>query len=95
MTTTESKFTIESSRAAKLRFGVLCINMDPSSRSTLEVMVGLTVGAHVVDNVDRHIVPREVMRLLEAFQHRICVIAFDEGLDECCRIAERLRDSGE
>jgi pilus assembly protein CpaE len=91
VTTTRTNLSIDSSPASKLRLGVLCISMDPGSRSTLEVMVGQTPGAHVVDNVDRRIVPREVMRLLEAFQYRICVIDFDEGVEECCGIVEHLR----
>src|ERR1035441_774065 len=67
--------------------------MDAASRAILEVMVAQTPGAHVADVVDRYIVPREVMRMLESFQYRICVIDFDEGVEECCRIAQRLRDN--
>lgn len=93
MTSTESNVAIERSQSAKLRVGVLAISMDPASRATLEVMVAQTPGAHLVDNVDRHIVPREVMRLLEDFQYRVCVIDFDEGVEQCCRIAEHLRDN--
>lgn len=93
MTTTDAQLTINSSKSAKLRIGVLCINMDSDARATLEVMVAQTPGAHVADNVDRHIVPREVMRMLESFQFRVCVIDFDEGVEESCRIAERLRDN--
>ena len=85
--------TIDRSRAAKLRVGVLCINMDPSSRATLDALVTETPGAHVVDNVDRHIVPREVSRLLEPFQYRICIIDFDGEVEESCRMAERIRDN--
>ena len=93
MTTTESRITIESSKAAKLRIGVLCVSMDPGSRDELETLVSETPGAHVVDNVDQHIVPREVTRMLEPFQYRICLIDFDEGEEECCRIAQRFRDN--
>lgn len=92
-TMTENNRTIDPSKVGKLRSGVLCVNMDPSSRATMEVMVARTPGAHVVDNVDMHIVPREVTRILEPFQYRICVIDFDEGVEACCRIAERLRDN--
>jgi len=56
-------------------------------------MVAQTPGAHVLENTDLHIVPREVMRMLEDFQFRICIIDFDEGLEQCCRIAARLRDN--
>jgi pilus assembly protein CpaE len=80
-------------KAAKLRIGVLCINFDPDSRSALGSMVVQAPGAYLVDNVDRQIVPREVMRILESFQYRICVIDFDGGLEDSCRVAERLRDS--
>lgn len=91
MTVSESKMVIESSKSAKHRVGVLCIGVDPSSRSTLEVMVPQTPGAHVVENVDRRVAPREVMRMLEDFQYRICVIDFDDGVEECCRVAGHLR----
>src|SRR5271167_399415 len=93
MIRSESQVTIERSTSAKLRVGVLGISMDPASRATLEVMVAQTPGAHLVDNVDRHIVPREVMRMLEDFQYRVCVIDFDEGVEQGCRIAEHLRDN--
>ncbi|HVO78936.1 MAG TPA: AAA family ATPase [Candidatus Bathyarchaeia archaeon] len=91
MTTSERKILVESSSSAKLRLGVLCINMDPSSRASLEMMVAQTPGAHVVDNVDRRIVPREVMRMLDMFQYRVCIIDFDDGVEECCRVSEHLR----
>jgi len=90
---TDSQVTIERSQSAKLRVGVLAISMDPASRATLEVMVAQTPGAHLADNVDRHIVPREVMRMLEDFEYRICVIDFDESVEQSCRIAEHLRDN--
>lgn len=93
MTMTESKMTIESSKAAKLRIGVLCISMDPGSHAKLETAVAQTPGAHVVDNVDQQIVPREVTRMLEPFQYKICLVDFDEGIEESCRIAERFRDN--
>ena len=54
--------------------------MDPIARESLSAQVAQTPGAYVVDNVDRHITPREVMRMLEPFQHRVCVIDFD---DDC------------
>ncbi len=93
MISTESQVTIERSQSAKLRVGVLAISMDPFARATLEVMVSQTPGAHLVDNVDRHIVPREVMHMLEDFQFRICVIDFDEDVEQSCRLAEHLRDN--
>jgi pilus assembly protein CpaE len=93
VTTSEFKQSIDSSKSAKLNIGVLCIGLDPDTLGTLEVMVAQTAGAHVVDNVDRHIVPREVMRMLENFQYRICVIDFDEGLEASCQVADRLRHS--
>ncbi len=49
-------------------------------------------GAYVVDNVDWHITAREAMRMLEPFQHRICVIDFDEGAEKGSRVSQRLRD---
>ena len=65
--------------------------MDVGSLERLESLVAHAPGAHVVDNVDRHISPREVMRLLEEFQHHVCVIDFDDGEDSA-RISQRLRD---
>jgi pilus assembly protein CpaE len=85
--------TMDRSKAAKLRVGVLGIGLDGHSHDALQAGVTETPGAHVVDNVDRHIVPREVNRLLEAFQYRICVIDFDEGVEDTCQLAERLRDN--
>jgi pilus assembly protein CpaE len=65
--------------------------MDPGSRENLENLVAQTPGAHVVDNVDQHISPREVMRMLEEFQHRVCVIDFDDA-EEGARVSQRIRD---
>ena len=90
---TETKSSIKSSDAAKLRVGVLGIDVDPDAFPTLEVMVSETPGAHVVDNVDQRIVAREVTRILERFQYRVCVIDFDIGLEAACRIVEHLRDN--
>ena len=59
---TDSKVTIRGSRSSERRIGILCINLDPVSRESLETLVAQTPGAHVVDNVDRHVTPREVMR---------------------------------
>src|ERR1035438_8584146 len=87
----DSKATIRGSRSSERRIGILGINLDPVSRETLETLVAQTPGAHVVDNVDRHVTPREVMRLLEEFQHRVCVINFDDG-DESARTSQRIRD---
>jgi len=68
--------------------------MDPGSRETFEVLVAQTPGAHVVDNVDRHVTPREVMRMLEQFHHRVCVVDFDEG-EESIRMTRKLREGCE
>jgi len=80
---------IQPSRSADLRIGILCINVDPLSRENLEAFVAQTPGARVVDNVDRLVTPREVMRLLEQFQHRVVIIDFDEG-EESARVARKL-----
>ena len=82
---------IRASRSSERRIGILCINMDVGSLERLESLVAHVPGAHVVDNVDRHISPREVMRLLEEFQRHVCVIDFDDGEDSA-RISQRLRD---
>lgn len=82
---------IERAQAAKLRIGVLCIDMEPGACEVLEALISDKAGAHVVDNVDSRIVPREIMRMLEPFQYRICVIDFHEDVQEGCRIAERFR----
>jgi len=81
---------IQGSRSSELRIGILCVNVDPASREGLEVLVSQTPGAHVVDNVDRLVTPREVLRILDQFQHRVCVIDFDDG-EESSRIAHKLR----
>ncbi|MFZ0793870.1 MAG: AAA family ATPase [Candidatus Korobacteraceae bacterium] len=54
-------------------------------------MLKQTAGAHVVDNVDQHINPREVMRVLEQFQHRVCVVDFDDA-ETGARVSQRLHD---
>src|SRR4051812_18616566 len=84
---------IDRAQAAKLRIGILCIGMEASAWESLETMVSDKPGAHVIDNVDSRIVPREVMRMLEPFQYRICVIDFHGDVEEGCRVAERLRDN--
>ncbi len=86
-----TELSIRGSRSSERRIGILCINMDPVSRESLETLVAQTPGAHVVDNVDRHVTPREVMRMLEQFQHRVCVIDFEEG-EESARISQRIRE---
>src|SRR5664279_1103373 len=70
----------------------MCIGMDAGSREGLDVLVAQTPGAYVVDNVDWHITPREAMKMLEPYQHRICVIDFDDGTEKGCRVAQRLHD---
>lgn len=90
MSTNTQQTIIQGSRSSELRIGILCINLDPVSREGLEVLVAQTPGAHIVDNVDRLITPREVLRMLEQFQHRVCVIDFDDG-EESFRIAHKLR----
>src|SRR5271165_5300727 len=92
MSMTEDKVTIRGSLGSKRRIGILCISMDPGSRENLGLFAVRTPGAYVVDNVDRHITPREVMRILEPFQHRVCVIDFDDDVEEGGRIAQRVRD---
>ena len=94
MTMTDNRMNIQGSRSSELAIGVLCINMDPASRERLEMLVAETPGAHVVDNVDRQVTAREVVSLLEQFQHRVCVIDFDEGEDSG-RACQRLHDGGD
>jgi pilus assembly protein CpaE len=86
--------TLLASRSSELRIGIVCINLDPGSREALERMVAQSPGTHVADNANRLVTPREVMRVLEQFQHRVCVIDFDEG-EESVRIARNLRASGD
>jgi pilus assembly protein CpaE len=88
---TDSNVAIRGSRSSERRIGILCINVDPDSRERLETLAAQTPGAHVVDNVDRHVTPREVMRMLEQFQHRVCVIDFDEG-EESIRTSQRIHE---
>ena len=82
---------IRGSRSSERRIGMLCVGMDPGSLEKLEVIVSQVPGAHVVDNVDRHVSPREVMRMLEEFQRRICIVNFDEG-EESARASQRIKD---
>jgi len=89
---TDEKVVLQGSRRSELRVGILCINMDTSSRESLEVMVTQAPGAYVVGNVDRHITAREAMRMLEPFQQRVAVVDFDGNVEEDSRIAQRLRD---
>jgi pilus assembly protein CpaE len=92
MIMTDEKLSIERSERSKLRLGVLCINMDPSSRGSLEGLVAQTPGAYVVDNLDSYVTVHEIRRILEPYQYRICVIDFDHGVEESARLADRLRD---
>jgi pilus assembly protein CpaE len=94
MTTIPDRTVVQGSRSSELAVGVLCINMDPSSRQRLELLVAQMPGAHVVDNVDRQVTAREALGLLEPFQHRVCVIDFDEG-EESRRACQRLRDGSD
>ena len=93
MIMTDEKLSMERSERSKLRLGLVCINMDPSSRASLEGLVTQAPGAYVVDNLDSHVTAREILRILEPYQYRICVIDFDHGVEESARVAERLRDS--
>jgi len=92
MSMTEDKVSIRGSRSSERRIGMLCISMDAASREGLSVYAAQVPGAYVVDNVDRHITAREVLRMLEPFQYRVCVIDFDDDVEEGGRIALRLRD---
>ena len=83
--------TIRASRNSERRIGILCINLDPGSRQKLEAVVSRSPGAIVVDNVDRNVSTREVMRTLEEFQHRVCVVDFDDGEDSA-KTSQRIRD---
>ncbi|HVP50077.1 MAG TPA: AAA family ATPase [Candidatus Bathyarchaeia archaeon] len=93
MTITGTTPPINESQAARLRVGVLCIGVDPEALQGLDTAVTQVTGAHLVDNVDRRIVSREVTRLLEKFLYKICIIDFDEGVEASCRTAEQLRDN--
>jgi len=84
--------TILSARASERRIGLVCMGLDPASLEKLEVIISQMPGAHVVDNVDRHITPREVTRLLDEFQRRVCIIDFDDD-EECARASQRIRDN--
>jgi pilus assembly protein CpaE len=91
VTMSDQNVIIRGSRSSERRIGILCINVDPASRESLETLAAQTPGAFVVDNMDRYVTPREVMRMLEEFQHRVCVVDFDDG-EESGRISQRLHD---
>lgn len=82
---------IRGSRSSELRTGILCVNVDPAWRESLERLITQTPGTHVVDNVDQHVKPREVVRILEQFQHRVCIVDFDDS-ETGARVSQRLHD---
>ncbi len=88
---TDQPTMIRGSRGSELRTGILCINIDPAWRDSLERLVAQSPGTHVVDNVDQHVKPREVLRMLEQFQHRVCVVDFDDS-ETGARVSQRLHD---
>ena len=83
---------LKGSGSSEMRLGVLCINMDPNSREKLDGLITQTPGAYLVDNVDRHVTAREAMKMLEPFQHRVCVVDLDDDMEESSRAAQRLHD---
>ena len=91
MSMNERVTTILNSRSSERRIGLLGIELDPSTLEALENIVTQTPGAHVIDNIDRHASAREVMRMLEPFQRKVCVIDFDDG-EESSRATQRIRD---
>jgi pilus assembly protein CpaE len=82
---------IKSSRSSERRTGILCIGLDPNAREGLEFLITQAPGVHIADSVDQYVTPREAMRLLEQFRHRICLVDFDEG-EQSLRVARALRD---
>jgi pilus assembly protein CpaE len=94
MTMTNNGMNIKGSRSSELAIGILCIDIDPTSRERLERLIAEIPGAHLVDNVDRHVTSREVLSLLERFQHRVCVIDLDE-INDNGRTCQRLLDGGD
>jgi pilus assembly protein CpaE len=94
MTMTNNVTILQGSRSSELAVGVLCINMEPTSRERLDSLVAQIPGAHLVDNVDRQVTAREVLGLLEQFQHRVCVVDFDESEDSG-RTCRRLLEGGD
>ena len=82
---------IKSSRSSERRTGILCIGLDPNAKENLEFLITQAPGAHVLDSVDQYVTPREVIRLLEQFRHKVCIIDFDEG-EQSLRITRALRD---
>ncbi len=82
---------IRSSRSSERRTGILCIGLDANAKDNLEFLLTQAAGVHVVDNVDQYVTPREAMRMLEQFRHKICLVDFDEG-EQSLRISRTLRD---
>lgn len=95
MATTEQLSVLERSQESKRRMGLLCLNLDSGSKNSLDSMVVQTPGAYVLDNVDLNVGPREVSKMLDPFQHKICLIDLDYGLEEGLRTCQRLRDGCE
>jgi pilus assembly protein CpaE len=95
MPATEKVSVLERSEESKRRMGVLCLNLDSGAKTSLDAMVVQTPGAYVLDNLDLSVAPREVGKMLEPFQHKICVVDLDQEIEEGIRTCQRLRDGCE
>ena len=76
-----------------MQMGLVCVSADMQARVDLEAIASQVPGVQVASNVERPVSEREVMRLVEAYEHRICVIDFDDGAVEAGRYAQRLHDA--
>jgi pilus assembly protein CpaE len=86
---------LDRSPQAKFRMGILCVNLEVEGRMNLGALIEQTPGAYIVDNVDVSVAPREVTKLLEPYQYKICLVDLDQRADEGTRTCQRLRDGCE
>src|SRR5438067_846221 len=78
--------------AAANRVAIAGVCLDTQTYKALSHFVIPITGASAVGNIDRYVgADREVGRLLERGQGRICIIDFDQNTDEAMWVAERLR----
>ncbi len=74
------------------RIAVMAICLERQTYDVLSSSVTGIPGAVVVGNLDRYYgAERDVVRMLDGAQTRICVIDFDQDMEEAIRVAERLR----
>ncbi|MBZ5616971.1 MAG: hypothetical protein LAO23_23480 [Acidobacteriia bacterium] len=73
------------------RIAVTAVCLDPTSYKSLSHFLMGVPGSVVVGNFDRYVgSERDVARALERAQSRVCIIDYDQNMDEAIWITERL-----